>query len=95
MKRVLHSFFVPMIRKFLTHFMPAVMKPLRVLWNEIIGFVFICFAIVSIPSVYRGINSYSGEIAEVGRIVLSAFFSCVMLFCGVTSFLRARKIGRP
>jgi len=83
-----------LIRQFLTHMLPAVIKPLHVLWNEIIGFFFICFAIVSIPSVYKAVVQFEGEPREIGRIAMGGLFSFVMLFFGITSFLRARKIKR-
>src|SRR5690349_14379988 len=33
-------------REFVKHVVPAVLKPARTLWNEVIGFLFICFAVV-------------------------------------------------
>src|SRR5690349_12868686 len=33
-------------RQFLNHVVPAVVKPARTLWNEVIGFLFLCLAII-------------------------------------------------
>ena len=37
----------------MTHVIPGIIKPLHILWNEMIGFVFICIAIIATPRVYR------------------------------------------
>jgi hypothetical protein len=81
-------------KKVLQHVLPGVVKPLRVLWNEIIGFVFLCIAIIAIPSVYRHIRDFDGEPKSLFRIGLSGVFALIMLGFGISSFLRARKIGR-
>ena len=83
-----------MIKKFFHHVLPGVIKPMRVLWNEIIGFVFLAFAAWTMPSAYRHIRDFNGDGDSLFRIVLSGLFSAMMLFFGVTSFLRARKISR-
>ncbi len=81
-------------RRFLQHVVPALIKPMRVLWNEMMGFVFICLGLIPIPG---GITAYR-EFQDGGeglfRILLTMLFSGVMLYFGITSFLRARKISR-
>ncbi|HYP08882.1 MAG TPA: hypothetical protein VER03_21810 [Bryobacteraceae bacterium] len=83
-----------MVKKFLQHVVPGVLKPIRVLWNEVIGFLFLAFAAWTIPSTYRYIREFKGDPDSLLRLVLSGVFSLIMLFFGVTSFLRARKISR-
>ena len=72
---------------------PGVIKPLRVLWNEVIGFFFIVFGIWfggAAVREYRHFNPTEG----VGRLVITTLGAAIMLGYGIHSFLRARKIGR-
>ena len=82
------------IKKFFQHVVPGVLKPLRVLWNEIIGFLFLAFAVWAVPSAYRNIRDFRGDADSLFRIILSSIFAVMMIYFGVTSFLRARKISR-
>ena len=81
-------------KQFLGHVIPGVIKPLRVLWNEIIGFFFVCIGVISAFSTYRRISSYKGDMESLMLIVLASFFVLMMLGFGLSSFLRARKINR-
>ena len=83
-----------MIRKFLGHVMPGIIRPLRVLWNEIIGFVFLVLALWAIPSVVRSVRQFEGDAGSFFRVVLSFSFAGLMAAFGVASFLRARRISR-
>jgi len=83
-----------LISKFLRHVVPGVIRPLHALWNEVIGFLFIVFTVVSAFYVVRAVRNFDGEIEGLFRIVLPALFGLVMGYFGVTSFLRARKITR-
>lgn len=81
-------------KKFVQHVVPGVIKPMRVLWNEFIAFVFFALAVLSVPSAYRSVKSFDGDAQSLFRILLSSGFALIMLIFGVTSFLRARKISR-
>lgn len=83
-----------MVRKFLQHVVPGVIKPLRVLWNEIIGFVFLCLAVWAVPSAYRHIRDFDGQGESIFRVILSSLFAALMIGFGVSSFIRARRISR-
>lgn len=74
--------------------MPAVIKPARTLWHEVIGFLFLVLAILPLFSTYRAIRDFDGEPANLFKIGLSLAFIAIMSYYGVTSFLRARKISR-
>ena len=82
------------IRQFLSHVIPQVLRPLRVLWNEIIGFVFLALAVWAIPSTIRSIREFNGDAESFFRVILAALFGVLMTWFGVTSFLRARRISR-
>ena len=83
-----------LFRTFLATVLPGIMKPLRVLWNEIIAFFFFVMAVVAIPATYRAIRDFNGELDVLGRIFLTGTFALVMGGYGVYSFFRARKIGK-
>lgn len=80
--------------KFVKTVVPGVIKPLRVLWNEMIGFVFLVFGVIAGASAIRSWRAFDGSGDAVLRVGLSGFFALIMTVLGVTSFLRARKISR-
>jgi hypothetical protein len=80
--------------RFVEHVVPGVMRPLRVLWNEIIGFVFLCLAAWAVPSAIRNVRSLQTDESGVGRVLLSVGFFGLMAYFGISSFLRARRISR-
>ena len=83
-----------LIRTFLASVLPGIMKPLRVLWNEIIAFFFFVMAVIAVPATYRAIRDFNGELEVLGRIFLTGTFAVVMGGYGVYSFFRARRVGK-
>jgi hypothetical protein len=88
-------------REFVKHVVPAVMKPARVLWNEIIGFLFISFAVIfgfktiSYFREYGRSSAGSGDVTgDLVRLLIAGFCTLLMAYFGITSFRRARKISR-
>ena len=81
-------------RKFLSHVLPGIIRPLQILWNEIIAFLFICFAIFAAPKVYSSWRDFDGEPGQLFRLLVSTIFVATMLIYGLHSFLRAKKIAR-
>jgi type VI protein secretion system component VasK len=81
-------------KKFLSHVLPEIMTPLRILWNEIIAFLFICFAIFAAPKVYTSWRGFDGEPGQLFRLIISSAFLFTMLIYGLFSFIRAKKISR-
>jgi hypothetical protein len=89
------TMFSPRIgKKFVQHVVPGVIKPMRVLWNEFIAFVFFALAVLAVPSAYRSVKSFDGDAQSFFRILLSSGFALIMIIFGISSFLRARKISR-
>jgi threonine/homoserine/homoserine lactone efflux protein len=84
----------PTAQKFATHVVPQVVKPARALWNQIIGFVFICLSLVSIRPAVSNFQTISTDPGSLVRFIIALIFGSVMLFFGVSSFLRARRISR-
>jgi hypothetical protein len=81
-------------REFVRHVIPQIIKPIRSLWNEMIGFVFVCLAAVPIPRTYRHWRDYSETGDGLFRLSLSVIFIVLMAWFGLSSFWRARKISR-
>jgi hypothetical protein len=69
-----------LLRNFAGHVLPGVIKPLRVLWNEIIA--------------WRKYKEFNGDFASLLLLMMAAVFVLLMIGYGVSSFLRARRIGR-
>jgi succinate dehydrogenase hydrophobic anchor subunit len=78
-----------LVRKFLQHVVPGIIKPIRILWNEVIGFVFLAFAAITIRQIVR-----AWQDDDMTRLIVSSAFVLIMAGFGVYSFVRARKISR-
>jgi hypothetical protein len=76
-------------REFARHIVPVIVKPARTLWNEVIGFIFLCFGVIFGSKAVRYAIQGENE-----RLLIAAFCTVLMLWFGITSFLRARKISR-
>jgi hypothetical protein len=74
--------------------MPGVIKPLHVLWNEVIGFMFVVLAIATVPAGWRYYRAIPIDPNNFFRLALTLAFGGTMAWFGVTSFLKARKIRR-
>lgn len=81
------------VRQFVNHVVPGVIRPLHALWNEVVGFIFIVLAIVFGSGAFRGFRNLDKG-GSISLVFLSGFLSLLMLYYGVTSFLKARKISR-
>ena len=77
--------------KFLRYVLPGLIRPMRVLWNQLIGFLFLVLAVTIITEGYRR-SSDQGR--GPGMLVVAVLFGIFLAYFGVTSFLRARRISR-
>jgi hypothetical protein len=82
------------VNQFLTHVVPGVIRPLRVLWNEVIGFIFFVLGVAAIPSTVRHIREFDGHADSFFRVALPIAFAAIMGYFAVSSFLKARKISK-
>jgi hypothetical protein len=87
------------VSEFTKHVVPAVLKPARTLWNEVIGFFFCCLAVLFGSGVVRSYSAYmkaapDQAAGDLMRIVMSIFCTLLMLYFGISSFRRARRISR-
>jgi hypothetical protein len=74
---------------FMNHVIPGVARPLRVLWNEVFGLIFI---LIAVPMGFRAYSAFRDGDAH--RLMIMGPFGAMFLYFGVSSFLRARKISR-
>jgi hypothetical protein len=86
-------------RMFLQHVVPAILKPARALWNEIIGFLFFCFGVLFgfktatyVRDYLRAPDNSGGS--ELLRLLMAGFCTLLMLWYCFSSFRRARRISR-
>lgn len=82
------------IGRFVGHVVPGVVKPLHILWNEVIGFFFFVFAVLPARALYRDWRAFSQSGDNLGKLMMEAIWVLVMVYFGISSFLRARKISR-
>ncbi len=79
---------------FARHTLPVAIRPVRILWNQLIGVTFLLLAMAPAPYEYKALKNFTGDGASWWRLVLSGVFTAVMLAYGISSFLKARKIAR-
>jgi hypothetical protein len=82
------------VRRLLGTVVPGILKPLRVLWNEIIGFMFLSIAVIFGFSTWRRMKEFTGDLSGLLLLALSVGFVLMLAGFGLSSFLRARKINR-
>jgi hypothetical protein len=76
------------------HVVPQVIRPIRSLWHEVIGFLFLSLAFLGGVSGFRAARDFDGSPGNLFRLIVIACFVLLMGGYGVSSFLRARKISR-
>jgi hypothetical protein len=67
---------------------------LRVLIQEVLGFLFLCFAALGLFNLIRVFRRFQGAGDDVFRMVLLTILVVMMGLCGLSSFRRARRISR-
>lgn len=77
-------------KKFLQHVIPGVIRPIHILWNQVIGFVFIVLALLPAHAIWRD----WGKNDAGPRLALEVIFGLLMAGYGIHSFLKARKISK-
>ncbi len=81
-------------RQLAQHVLPGILRPVRTLWHEIIGFLFVVLAVWAVPSGIRSVREFDGDAESFFRILLIGLFVTIMGGYGISSFLRARRISR-
>lgn len=65
-----------------------------VLWNEVIGFIFLVLATFVGVSTYRRAQHFTGDTGGLLILAASFTFAALLAVYGVSSFRKARKISR-
>lgn len=82
-------------REFVRHVVPAVVKPARTLWHEVIGFLFVSLAVIfGFTGARYYLREFDGSAKSIMYVGMAVFLACLMGFYGITSFLKARRISR-
>lgn len=81
-------------RQFVKHVLPAVLRPLRVLWNQIIGFVFLVLTVWAVPRTIKNVREFDGDTESVAHLLLSGVFVALMGGFALYSFWRAHKVPK-
>jgi len=79
---------------FAKHTLPVAIRPARILWHQMIGFLFLLLAVWPVGFEYKTLKDFKGDGRAWTGVVLAGVFIVVMLAYGITSFLKARKISR-
>ncbi|HEY1204077.1 MAG: hypothetical protein ABSH46_21065 [Bryobacteraceae bacterium] len=87
-------FSVAHARQFVAHVLPAVIRPLRVVWNQVIGFFFLALAVAALPRVIHSAREFNGEPGSLFRLLLSGIFIAFMTGFGIHSFWRAHRVPK-
>ena len=77
-------------KKFLGHVIPGIARPIHILWNQVIGFLFIVLALIPVPGAVR----MFGQEGSGPRLALTIPFIVIMGWFGISSFWKARKINK-
>lgn len=72
----------------------AVSRVLHLLFLEVTGFLFLCFAIVGGGAAFREYEKYKQGVIGPGKAGLAAIFALMFLWFGVSSFWRAKRKNR-
>jgi hypothetical protein len=75
-------------RLLVKHVLPAVWRPIHSLWNEVIGFLFLCLAIIFGFQAVRHLHEHDWRVYIAFPIIF------LLVWFGIDAFLRARKISR-
>lgn len=72
---------------------PEVVRPARVIWNQAIGALFLILAVPASFKAIQVVRDRQFDERGVFTLALSVIFAGVMIAFGVSSLVRARKIG--
>lgn len=80
-------------KRFAQHVVPEVVRPARVIWNQAVGALFL---VLATPALIKAIQLYRTLDTDPQgsfRLTVALIFVAVMVFFGINSFLKARRIA--
>lgn len=81
-------------RKFTQHMVPHVVRPAQIIWNKVIGLIFLVLAVEALSKAYGFYRLLGSDPNSGVGLFFSLLFGIPMLCFGIGSFLRARKLSR-
>lgn len=72
-------------------FARALAKAGHMLWLEVTGFLFVCFAVIGSFATIREYRAYTAGKIPIGRSVMGVCFTLMFAYFGLSSFMRARR----
>ncbi len=72
-------------------FLQAVTRVARILFHQVMGFLFLCFGVFIGSKAVHEYRQYSLGQADRNRFLLAAVFAIIFVYFGLSSFWRARK----
>jgi hypothetical protein len=78
------------VKSFVGHVMPSIIRQIHILWNQVIGFVFIVLALYGVALAVRSLQKGNGL-----GLAFAIVWVVPMLGFGISSFWKARKISKP
>ncbi len=80
--------------RFARETLPEAVRPARILWHQLIGFLFIVLAVAPARFEYKAITNFKGDGKSWTEVVMAGIFIVFMTGYGISSFLRARRLSR-
>ena len=84
-----------LFNKFTASVVPQLMRPLQILWNQLLGTIFLALACAPLLNALRTWRRQdTADPAHVVKMGLTVVFVAVMAGFSIHAFWRARKVGR-
>ena len=80
-------------KRFAQHVVPEVVRPARVIWNQAIGALFLVLATAGAYQSDPALRTLETDPKSSFGLALALVFVAVMVFFGINSFLKARRIA--
>jgi len=80
-------------KRFAQHVVPEVVRPARVIWNQAIGALFLVLATPALINAVQTYRTLDSDPKSTVRLAVALIFGMLMVFFGINSFLKARRIA--
>jgi len=70
-----------------------VVRPARVIWNQAIGALFLVLATPALINAVQTFRTLDSDPKSTVRLAVALIFGMLMVFFGINSFLKARRIA--
>jgi hypothetical protein len=81
-------------QRFARHVVPHVVRPARIIWNQVLGSLFLVLALTAYSSAWQSYHAPAHEQGDTVRFWIAMVFGAGMTAFAIHAFLRARKLSR-